>query len=181
MSPKRVRNRAHSACVEKWDSTSVSDTSALHTYSCCPWLPVLHCDIYLKCRTLGVIKLSSAAACKFAYNSGRSYRVFIHAQPPLHTTAEGRDTLWELLSPPDLPFLILPVAPLAITPSFSSVDSHCFPPPSLPFAPPGRSVSLSGGDRGKWGLSPLQCGDPLSASSASSLCASELVCMCPCV
>lgn len=118
--------------MEKWDSTSVSDSSALHTYSCCPWLPVLHCDIYLKWHTLGVIKLSSAAACKFAYNSGRSYQVFIHAQPPLHTAAEGRDTLSELLSPPDLPFLILPVAPLAITPSFSSVGSHCFPPPSLP-------------------------------------------------
>lgn len=113
--------------MEKWDSTSVSDTSALHTYSCCPWLPVLHCDIYLKCHTLGVIKLSSAATCKFAYNSGRSYRVFIRAQPPLHAAAEGRDTLPELLSPPDLPFFILPIAPLAITPSFSSVDSHCPP------------------------------------------------------
>lgn len=120
-SPKRVQKRAHSACMEKWDSTSVSDTSALHAYSCCPWLPVLHCKIYLKCYTLGVIKLSSVAACKFAYNSGRSYRVFIRAQPPLHMP---RDTLSELLSPPDLPFLILPVAPLAITPSFSSAHTY---------------------------------------------------------
>lgn len=133
-----------------------SDTSALCRYSCCPWSAVLHFDVYLKYDTLGVIKLSSAA-----YNSSRSYQVFILVQCVIclhfrrRLKIETHTHRTELLAPPALPFgfsFLLVV--LLSSPTFSPPS----PPLLLLFLLPPVWVSVCQVEREEKGVisSPLR-------------------------
>lgn len=151
--------------------------SALCRKSCCPWSSVLHFDVYLKCDTLGVIKLSSAASCKFAYNSSSSYQVLNFAQCVICLEMHSQRT----------EHLPLPTLLSSWRSSLSSVIFYFFSTSTLPLPPPAFSPPGCECQFVRWREEIGVISSPLQRSrhpsSAHSLWASVFVCVgeCCCV
>lgn len=139
-----------------------------------------------------VIKLSSAASHRFAYNCSRSYQVFIllhwfHfrnqwktgmctcTSTPYHFSFEGLSFLLLLPSPFNSLFFLLCQLPASHSPfpifSIFLVTVSPAPLPPLPLHLPVCHVGMEG----KWELSSHLCRKLLSGLSASWLCVSVFV------